>query len=397
MITCDFLIIGAGIVGLSVAKALNEKYPDANIVIIEKEKSVAKHASGRNSGVLHAGFYYTADSLKAKFTRDGNRRLKEFCHQEGLAINECGKVVVCKSEDELQTLQELYNRGIKNGVNVRLIDENELSEIEPNAKTVSKALHSPDTATVNPVEVTLRLKEQLESNGVKIYFDTSFIDRVQGNIIKTSQGEIEAGFIFNTAGLYADRIASHFNFSKDYTIIPFKGIYLKYTGKDTPLKTNIYPVPRLENPFLGVHYTVTVDKAVKIGPTAIPAFGRENYHSLEGIEAKDLFEILYYESRLFINNSFHFRDLAFEEFSKYDKKRLSKMAGELSRNIDIYRFTEWSRPGIRAQLLNIHTLELVQDFVLESNDKSAHVLNAVSPAFTCSLPFGEWVVEQSIK
>ena len=397
MITCDFLVIGAGIIGLSVAKSLNEHYPDSKIVVIEKELDVAIHASGRNSGVLHAGFYYTADSLKAKFTKDGNRRLKEFCYEEGLEINECGKVVVCRSEDELKTLQELYSRGIKNGVDVKLIDTKELAQIEPNAKTISQALYSPTTATVNPIEVTKRLKDKLISNGVKIYFNTAFIDRVKDNIIKTSQGNIEAGFIFNTAGLYADRIASKFGFSKDYTIIPFKGIYLKYSGSDTPLKTNIYPVPRLENPFLGVHYTITVDGTIKIGPTAIPAFGRENYHLLSGIEIKDLFEILYYESRLFINNSFHFRDLAFEEFAKYDKKRLANMAGELSKNIDLYRFTQWSRPGIRAQLLNIHTLELVQDFVLEKDKKSAHILNAVSPAFTCSLPFGEWVVKQSIR
>ncbi len=395
--TCDFLVIGAGIIGLSVAKSLKYRYPDSKIIVIEKELDVAMHASGRNSGVLHAGFYYTADSLKAKFTREGNRRLKEFCYEEGLKVNECGKVVVCRSEDELNTLEELYSRGIKNGVDVKLIDTKELAEIEPNAKTVSQALHSPSTATVDPTEVTKRLKEKLISNGVKIYFNTTFIDRVKDNIIKTSQGNIEAGFIFNTAGLYADRIASSFGYSNDFTIIPFKGIYLKYSGDDTPLKTNIYPVPRLENPFLGVHYTVTVDGTVKIGPTAIPAFGRENYHLISGIEAKDLIEILYYESRLFINNSFHFRDLAFEEFAKYDKSRLAKMAGELSKNIDIYKFTEWSRSGIRAQLLNIHTLELVQDFVLERDDKSAHVLNAVSPAFTCSLPFGEWVVNQSIK
>ena len=252
MITCDFLIIGAGIIGLSVANSLSNKYPEANIIIIEKESDVAKHASGRNSGVLHAGFYYTADSLKAKFTRDGNRRLKEFCHLNNLDINECGKVVVVQDQKQLDTLQELYNRGIKNGVDVRLIDERELADIEPNAKTFLKALYSPSTATVDPIQVTKKLRDIIISKGVKIYYNSPFIDRVKDNIIKTPKGKIEANFIFNTSGLYADRVASKFGFSKKYTIIPFKGVYLKYLGDDTPLRTNIYPNVTLCSSILGL-------------------------------------------------------------------------------------------------------------------------------------------------
>jgi len=141
MIKTDFLIVGAGIIGLSIAKAIQDRYPNKSITIIEKEDSVAKHASGRNSGVLHAGFYYTADSLKAKFTREGNIRLKEFCKEYNLALNECGKVVVARDERELETLHELYNRGKRNGVNVEIIDEKRLSQIEPNAKTNKEALY----------------------------------------------------------------------------------------------------------------------------------------------------------------------------------------------------------------------------------------------------------------
>jgi len=396
MVKTDFLIIGAGIIGLSIAKAIQDRYPDTTITIIEKEDSVAKHASGRNSGVLHAGFYYTADSLKAKFTRDGNIRLKEFCKEYNLALNECGKVVVARDEGELETLYELYHRGKTNGVRVEIIDEKRLSQIEPNAKTNKEALYSPDTATVNPIEVTNRLKDIVVQNGAKIYYDTAFLHNLGLNKVITTQGEIEAEIVINCAGLYADRVAKTFGFSKDYTIIPFKGIYLKYSADTQPIKTNIYPVPKLENPFLGVHYTVTVDGSVKIGPTAIPAFGRENYGVLKGIDLDSFLEIIYYEAKLFLTNSFGFRDLAFEEFAKYNKNRLAKMAEELSQNIDSRYFNEWSRPGIRAQLLNKNSLELVQDFVVEADIRSIHILNAVSPAFTCSLPFAEWVVKKYI-
>lgn len=149
----DYLIIGAGIIGLSIAKAIQEKYPNATITIIEKEADVAMHASGRNSGVLHAGFYYTSDSLKAKFTREGNKRIKEFCKESGLQINECGKVVIAQNEYEHKRLHALYKQGKENGVELEIIDEKKLAAIDPNAKTYKEALYSPTTATVNPKEL----------------------------------------------------------------------------------------------------------------------------------------------------------------------------------------------------------------------------------------------------
>ena len=398
VIKSDYLIIGAGVIGLAIARELNSRYPEKKIIIIEKEKQVAEHSSGRNSGVLHAGFYYTADSLKAKFTRDGNQLLTKYCEDNNLKINKCHKVVVASDENELEGIYELEKRGKANGVNVKVIDEKELAEIDPNAKTFKKALYSPDTSTVDPVEVTKHIYHELEQKGVQFYFNEGYLKKVDESSVKSTADNIfTAPKIINCAGLYADKIAKDYDYSKDYVIIPFKGIYLKYTKDDKPIKTNIYPVPNLNNPFLGVHYTVTVDNVIKIGPTAIPAFWRENYKGLSRFSLSELVSILGYEAKLFITNAFNFRALAFEEVHKYNKKYFVGLATKMVNHIDVDGFNQWSKPGIRAQLLNTKTLELLQDFVVEGDSKSIHVLNAVSPAFTSSFPFAKWVVDNYIE
>ena len=393
----DYLILGAGIIGLAIARELKSKFPDATIAILEKEADAAYHGSGRNSGVLHAGFYYTANSLKAQFTRDGSLAWRNYCAEHNLKINHCGKVVVAQNEAEVAGIHELARRGEVNGVDVSIIDEKQLALIEPNAKTHQIALHSPTTATVDPKEISLHLKNALIKQGIVFYFNEGYQKRMSNNtILSTKQRTFSATKIINAAGLYADKIAKDFGFSRDYTIIPFKGIYLKYTKNDRPLKTNIYPVPNLNNPFLGVHYTITVDGTIKIGPTAIPAFWRENYAGLSRFNWQELLQIAGFECQLFAKNKFNFRKLACEEMRKYNKAHFIALAANLVQHIDPSGFTTWSQPGIRAQLLNTKTLELVQDFIVEGDKESIHVLNAVSPAFTCSLPFGRWVVERYV-
>jgi len=394
----DYLIIGAGIIGLAIARELRSRYSQASITIIEKEPDVAYHSSGRNSGVLHAGFYYSADSLKAKFTRDGNFAMKDFCREKGLKLNECQKVVVAKDESELEPLYELDRRGKRNGVDVKIITEAELKEIDPNARTFKFALYSPNTATVDPTEVNKAVRDELLAAGVKIVFSQGYKRKIDGTTVETTGGlTFSAKKIINTAGLYADRIARDFGYSQHYTIIPFKGIYLKYTKKDKPIKTNIYPVPNLKNPFLGVHYTITVDGTIKIGPTSIPAFWRENYKGMDNFRADELANILGWESKLFLSNAFGFRGLAFDEMKKYNKSYFVNLATSMVHDIDKSGFTEWSKPGIRAQLLNTKSYELVMDFVVEGDNTTIHVLNAVSPAFTCSFPFAKWVVDNYVE
>ncbi len=394
----DIIVIGGGIIGLSIARELINRHPSSKILVLEKEADVARHGSGRNSGVLHAGFYYTADSLKAKFTRDGNQALREYCYANNLRINESKKVVVTKDESELPALFELEKRGKTNGVDVSIIDEKELLEIDPNVNTFQHALYSPKTATVDPVEVTQAVRKELQGKGVEVSLGDGYLKRLDGNTIQTTKNTIcSAKVIINAAGLYADKVARDFGFSDNYTIIPFKGIYLKYTGKTPPVSINVYPVPNLRNPFLGVHFTITVDGTVKIGPTSTPAFWRENYTGFDRFKASETANILGWEALLFASNAFGFRRLAIEEMKKYSKKYFTGLAKYLVKDMDVKGFNKWGVPGIRAQLLNKDTKELVMDFVVEGDNDSVHVLNAVSPAFTCSFPFAKWVVDNYVK
>src|SRR3989338_5835883 len=213
----DFLIIGGGIIGLGLARALKILRPSSKILIIEKEGNVAEHASGRNSGVLHAGFYYTGDSLKAKFTVLGNRSMKDYCRSRQIPINECGKLVVAACEAELSQLYELERRGKANSSDVRLIDEQQAEAIEPNVRTFKKALYSPDTASVDPLRVCQTLRSDLESQNVEFSLGTQYTGR-RNNTVQTTRGDFHAKKIVNAAGLYADKIAHDFGFGKKYTM-----------------------------------------------------------------------------------------------------------------------------------------------------------------------------------
>ncbi|QER42324.1 L-2-hydroxyglutarate oxidase [Thermodesulfobacterium sp. TA1] len=390
-VKADFLIIGAGIIGLALGLKLKERFPEKEVYIIEKEKELGFHSSGRNSGVLHAGFYYYPDSLKAKFTKKGNEELTRYCEVKGLGIRKCGKVVVAKSEEDLPTLYELKRRGEANGVEVYLIDEKELKDLEPNAKTFQKALWSPTTSTVDPIEVLNALKKDLETMGVKFFFNTPYQKRLGENEIFAGKILFSAEKIINASGLYADKIAKDFGFGKDYVILPFKGLYLEYTGTSQFISRNIYPVPNLKNPFLGVHFTIKIDGTIKIGPTATPCLSRENYGLFSNFKLNEMTEIGKYLFLLFFKNS-KFRSLALDELKKYWKSYLISEAQKLVYYMDQRGFNRWGKPGIRAQLLHKDTLELVQDFVVEGDQHSLHILNAVSPAFTACLPFAEYVV-----
>ncbi|MCK5229433.1 MAG: FAD-dependent oxidoreductase, partial [Desulfobulbaceae bacterium] len=248
-IKTDFLVIGAGIIGLTLALRIKNKHPDCSLTLIEKEKDCGIHASGRNSGILHAGFYYTADSLKARFTRQGNKLLKEYCGKRKLRINSCGKLVVAKNDSELPVLDELLLRAKLNGVELHEITADEAKKIEPRVKTFKRALFSPSTSSVNPQEVVASLVTDARKAGVVILADTAYLKHDNNDIV-TTKGNISAGYIINTAGLYADKIARDFGFSKNFFILPFKGLFLMADNAAGKIHTNIYPVPDLKNPFL---------------------------------------------------------------------------------------------------------------------------------------------------
>jgi (S)-2-hydroxyglutarate dehydrogenase len=388
----DFLIVGGGIIGLCIARELKSRYRDCSVAVIEKESSCARHASGRNSGVLHAGFYYTADSLKARFTRDGNRELTDYCEEKGLPINKCGKLVVAQSEYDHPLMDELLERGRQNGVELRAIDDRDAREIEPRVRTHGRAIFSPTTSTVDPQELVHHIEQDAKREGVEIHYGVAYLRRQAGTVITTA-GRFETGYLINAAGLYADEVARDFGFSERYRILPFKGLYLYSEEPVGAFRTNIYPVPDLRNPFLGVHFTVTVDGHAKIGPTAIPALWREQYRINENFRLGEFVDIVKRQFGLFAHSNFDFKKLALEEIRKYSRRHMVSLAGALAEGVRAEDFRKWGRPGMRAQLLDVRKRRLEMDFVIEGDEHSMHVLNAVSPGFTCCMPFSRHVTD----
>jgi L-2-hydroxyglutarate oxidase LhgO len=240
------------------------------------------------------------------------------------------------------------------------------------------------------------MKEDARSEGVKVFTSTAYI-RGNASEVSTTSGKFSTGYLVNAAGLYADRVARDFGFSEDYRILPFKGIYLYSDEAPGSLKTNVYPVPDLRNPFLGVHFTVPVSGKTKIGPTAIPAFWREQYKGLANFKMGELLEIVWRDLGLMFFSGFDFKRLAGEETLKYFRRRLVSLASVLLEGVRLEDYRHWGKPGIRAQLLNIKTRKLEMDFLIQADSKSLHVLNAVSPAWTCALPFAKHVCDHLAK
>lgn len=393
METADLLVIGGGVIGLRIAIEARRRHPDAGVTLIEKERSCGLHASSRNSGVLHAGFYYSADSFKAKFTREGNERLTRYCEVHGLRINRCGKLVVARDAREVDVLGRLMERARANGVEMQEVSAKEARAIEPQARTYERALYSPSTATVDPGEIVAAFEEEARAAGVRLLTGAKYLDGRAGSVT-TTRGSFSAGYVVNAAGLYADHVARDFGFAERLLILPFKGLYLYSAPGTYSLRTNIYPVPDLATPFLGVHLTVGVDGRVKIGPTAVPAFWREQYGLVANFSLAEFLEIARLESRMFLSNRAGFRTLALREVAKYYRPRLVRLASRLAEGVEARDFKVRGRAGIRAQLVDTRECRLVNDFRLEGDDRSLHVLNAVSPAFTCSIPFAEFVVDE---
>jgi len=391
--TSDVLVVGGGIVGLAIARELKRRRPKDRIALLEKEEAAGLHASGRNSGVLHAGFYYDKESLKARFCRDGNRELRDYIASRGLPLQASGKLVVASSEAELPGLDELLRRGQANGVPLESVTQAEARKLEPRVKTAVRALFSPTTASADPEQVTQAMAKDAALEGIEIRYGVRVTGGAPGGV-STSAGRFDAGYVVNAAGLYADRLAHAFGFGTRYTILPFKGLYLKSSEPPGSLRTHVYPVPDPAYPFLGVHFTVTVDGHTKIGPTAMPAFWREDYGGLANFKLDELLEVAGRGAALMLSASFDFRGLAFRELRKRFRSHLVSQAARLLDGVRLEDYHVWGKPGNRAQLLDIANRKLVMDFVLEGDARSLHVLNAVSPAWTCALPFARHVADE---
>ncbi len=387
----DFAVVGAGIVGLSVARQLAIEQPRAHVVVFDKEEHLAAHASGRNSGVLHAGFYYSPDSLKARLTRRGNRLLHEFCEQHEIPVRNCGKVVVASGPQELERLTELARRAVANDVPVDLITPDRLAELEPLARTHEQALWSPSTSVADPAAVVHGVARDAERRGVHLMLRQPVLAAEPGRLL-TPVGSFSVGHIVNCAGLHADRVAGWFGMCDDYTVLPFKGTYRYLDWAPGTQQRHVYPVPDPLFPFLGVHATVTVAGRTKIGPTAIPVPSRENYRRLQGIDWHDLAPTALGLARFLAHRPRDSAPLVRAELRKYRTASLVADAARLVPAIRPSAVAGTGRPGIRAQLVNTRTGELEMDFVVRGDDRSTHVLNAVSPAWTSALATAEFVV-----
>ena len=391
----DHIIIGAGIIGISLGLALLERNPSRKVLIIDKENKPGVHASGRNSGVLHAGFYYSPDSLKAKFCRLGNLELRKFCKENNLRILETGKVVVCQDKQDVLRLEELYRRGVENGVDIEIHSFQELNRIEPAAQTIDKFIWSPTTAVGSPKDVIEKLSKKFVKSGGKFLFNqkVKLIKKNNEVLIQTKSANYFAKAIINSAGAYAAELAKQVNVGREYVCMPFLGAYKKTNLLSQNPKRLVYPVPNPVNPFLGVHTTITLNNELKIGPTAFPVIGKEQYKAIDGFSFKDLAEFLSSSRALLRSNSVNLLGLAQEEVLKLFTKPLLKRTQKLSDSLQINKNWVKHPSGIRAQIINTKTKTIEMDYIVESDKNVVHVLNAVSPGWTSSLPFARWVVE----
>jgi L-2-hydroxyglutarate oxidase len=388
---CDVLIIGGGVVGLATGIAILENKPALKIIIAEKESLLALHASGRNSGVLHAGFYYSPDSLKAKFCRDGNKELRILASKYAIPVREVGKVVVVRNDDENSRLETLFERGIKNGVDLEILDASKLNTYEPLAITHERFLWSPTTAVSDPHAIIQAMRKEFELLGGSIHYEAKISLKELNNEIVDASHQFDAAKIINAAGAQADRISRAVGVGNEYAMLPFMGVYRATEEKNLPLQRLVYPVPHPINPFLGVHFTLTIDHKVKIGPTAIPVAGREQYSLLSGWSGSDIAQSLKGMTSLIGGDSHDFGAIVKTEWPKVIQQLLVRESLGLVPTANQVKKWQKKQPGIRAQLVHLPTGKLEQDFVVASKFNSTHILNAVSPGWTSAIPFGRFV------
>ncbi|MBI3756858.1 MAG: L-2-hydroxyglutarate oxidase [Deltaproteobacteria bacterium] len=390
----DLTIIGGGIVGLATALAVTRRFPKLKLAVLEKEERLAAHQTGHNSGVIHSGIYYKPGSLKAQTCVAGARALLSFCEEHDIPYERCGKVVVATSADELPRLEELFRRGVANGVaGLEMIGPERLRELEPHA-TGSKALYAPTTGIIDFPRVALTYARLVQEHGgeIKTRHQVQHIRHVDGGIVlTTTQGDIRSKFLLNCGGLHCDRIARLAGAQIDLQIVPFRGEYYTIAPQRRSLVNNlIYPVPDPALPFLGVHFTRTIDGVTEAGPNAVLAFSREGYRKSDFL-ASDLQETLNFSGFWRMARKYWKIGIG-EIYRSYSKnaflKALQRLLPDL-RESDL----QPGGSGVRAQAIAANGA-LVDDFVITAAGNTLHVLNAPSPGATASLAIGQVIVER---
>jgi len=389
----DYVIIGGGIVGLGTAMTLVERYPDSKILVLEKEEFPAQHQSGRNSGVIHSGIYYRPGSLKASLARAGNRRLVEFCGKYGIPYKNCGKVIIATRSSECVALENLFLRGLENGLAVRRLLPEQVREIEPHVRCLA-GIHVGNTGVTDYQEISRKYLEIFQHSGGEAKF-RSEVRRIKdcgkSYVVETTRGDYEGKFLISCAGLQSDRVARLDGTNPGVRIIPFRGEYYELLpGRRHLVSGLIYPVPNPDFPFLGVHFTKMIDGSVHAGPNAVLAFKREGYKKAD-FDWRDFWETMSYAG-----------------FWKLAYKNLGEGLAEIYRSMSKAAFVRSLQQlipeveptdlvpcpaGVRAQAL-LNNGNLVDDFLMIRRRNSLHVCNAPSPAATASLEIGRAIVEE---
>jgi len=387
----DICIIGGGIVGLATAYQLSKKHPKLKLAVLEKETSLAQHQTGHNSGVLHTGIYYKPGSLKAINCRNGKKEMEQFCKEHGIDHELCGKIIVALNKEEVPRMQNIYKRGQENGVNCKIISREEILEIEPHVAGV-QAIHVPECGIVNYKQVCLRLGEiiqEKEENKIFLGHQVTKIRKLGTSLVVDANGkEIECKHLINCGGLHSDKLTKLGGQKPPAKIIPFKGEYFELKEDSKHLCKNlIYPVPDPAFPFLGVHFTRMIDGTVECGPNAVLAFGREAYGKFD-LNLKDLLESITYPGFQKMAMK-HWKMGWGEMWRSYNKAAFVKALRRLIPEIEADHLSS-APAGIRAQAVS-HKGALVDDFLIEENDRIINVCNAPSPAATASLNIGSTI------
>ncbi|MEZ6048406.1 MAG: L-2-hydroxyglutarate oxidase [Planctomycetaceae bacterium] len=389
----DITIVGGGIVGLATAYQLTREYPQKKVFVLEKESRLAQHQTGHNSGVLHSGIYYRPGSLRATNCRAGKLAMEEFCRNEEINYDICGKVIVAVNEAELPALDRIYERGQANGVNCTIIDQGRLRELEPHAAGI-KAIHVPEAGIVDYVQVAERMAERIREAGGTILTSAEVLNfrrHTDHIMVESKAGTIESKFVVTCAGLQSDRVARLANERFNARIVPFRGEYYELKPEAHHLcRTLIYPVPDPKFPFLGVHFTRIIHGGVECGPNAVLAFAREGYRKSD-INLRDLYESLTYTGflKLALKN---WQTGLGEMWRSYSKSAFVKALQHLIPELRSDHLISVPA-GVRAQALGPDG-SLVDDFIINESERMVLVGNAPSPAATSSLNIGKIIVEK---
>ncbi len=391
--TADVLIVGGGIIGFGTALELQRRHPDARIIVLEKEDAPARHQSGRNSGVIHAGVYYKPGSLKALFCREGVTATRAFCAEHGIPVDNCGKLIVATDEREMALMAALGTRARQNGIEIEDIDAAALQAAEPHINGLG-ALFSPSTGIVDFGKVTATMAQLFAARGGRVLYGEQIVGGHDGagpvSVISTG-GHFEADRVVTCAGLHADRMIRSFGQDPGFRIIPFRGEVFRLLNQPADLVRHlIYPVPDPERPFLGVHLTRKIDGGFTVGPNAVLAMKREGYRRRD-ISAKDLGATLAYPGFWKMLRA-NFGAAMSELHSSLSRRNYLRHVRKYCDRIQLQDLAPYPA-GVRAQAV-ADDGRIVDDFLFVESRRCLHVGNAPSPAATSAVPISRYIADR---